>query len=105
MNKVLFERPRELRRRDGAVYACTDGAYFYCGYKVLKIDEGTTRKMGLRGTITAPRNGILPRSGKPPTAIVSGTLMSRDMKKIISGGPGKTCTLPSTTITVGKSAF
>ena len=105
MNKAPFEKPREPRRRDGTVYTCADGVRFSYEYKVFEMDEETTRKMDLRGTITAPRNGILLKSGKPPIVIVDRTLMSRDMKKIIIGGQSKTYAFPSTITIVGKNAF
>ena len=105
MNGTIFERPQEARRWNGATYTCADGVRFSYEYKVCKVGKETTRKMDLRGTITAPRNGIFLQPGKPPISAVSGTMMSRDMKKIIHGGPSETCTLPSTTIIVGNNAF
>ena len=105
MNKALFERPQEPRRWNGAAYTCTDGVKVSYEYKVFEIEERTTRKIGLRGTITAPRNGILLQSGKPPIVVVNRTLTSRDMNKIIHGGPGKTYAFPKTVIIVGEKAF
>ena len=105
MNGTIFERPQEPRRWNGAAYTCTDGTQISCGCEVCKVGKKTTWKTGLRDTITAPRNGILLKSGKPPIVIVDRTLMSRDMKKIIHGGSGKTYALPNTTTIVGEDAF
>ena len=105
MDKAPFERLQEPRRRDGATYACPDGVSFRCKYEVFEIDEETSSETDEGSAVTAPRNGILLRSGEPPIVIVTGTLMSRDMKKVISGGSSKTYAFPSSTITVGKDAF
>lgn len=105
MNKVPLERPRKSRRWNGAAYTCTDGVRFSYEYKVFEMDEETTRKMGLRGTLTAPMSGILLQSGEPPITVISGMQTSRDVTKIIFRGRGKTYTFPSTTTTVDKYAF
>ena len=105
MNKAPFEIPQEPHRWNGSAYTCTDSVRVSYGYKICEIDEEVSYRIGLRDTLVVPRNGILLRSGEPPIVVVKGTLMGRDMKKIIHGGPSKTCTLPSSTITVGKNAF
>ena len=105
MNKAPFEIPQEPRRRDGATYTCTDGVRVSYGYKICEIDEEASERIGLKGTLIAPRNGILPRPGESPIVVVSGTLASRDMKEIIHGGPSETYAFPSTITIVGKNAF
>ena len=105
MNKAPLERPQNARRRNGAAYTCTDSVRVSYGYKICEIDEEVSYRIGLRDTLVVPRNGILLRSGEPPIVVVKGTLMGRDMKKIIHGGPSKTYVFPSSTITVGKNAF
>ena len=105
MNGTIFERPQEPRRWNGAAYTCADGVKFSYEYKVCKVGKETTRKMDLRGTITAPRNGILLKSGKPPVVVVNKALMSRSMKKIIHGGQSKMYAFPSSIIIVGNNAF
>lgn len=80
MNKVLFERPRELRRRDGATYTCTDGVCIWYGYKVLETEEEVSSETDEMSTIIALRNGILLHPDIPPIVVVSEVKMSRDMR-------------------------
>ena len=105
MDKAPFERLHEARRRDGATYTCKDGVRLRCGYEVFELEVKITWKMGLRGTLTAPKNGILLRPGKSPIVVINRTLTSRDMKEITIGGPSKTYAFPSTTTIVGEDAF
>ena len=105
MNKVPFGRPQEPRRRDGATYTCTDGTQISCRCEVLETNEEVSSDTNEASTTILLRNGILLRPHILPITIVSGTLMSRDMKKVIRGGFNKTYVFPSTTITVGKYAF
>ena len=101
MDTTPAEKPQKPRRRNGAVYTCVDDISICCNSEASEIDEETDK----RSAVTAPRNGILLRPGKSPIAVVNGMRTNRDMKKIIRGGPGRTCALPSSTVIVGEYAF
>lgn len=105
MNKTPLEGSQKSRRQDGATYTCADGVRVRCGYEVFETEEDLSSEMDYGSKITAPRYGILLRPGIPPTALISETRTSRDMKKIICGGPNKTYTFPTTITIVGKDAF
>ena len=97
--------PARARGRDGAAYTCTDRVRVCCRRETLEVAKEIDWELDWGDTITAPRNGILLRPGKPPTTVVSGTRTSRDMSLVACGGPGKTYAFPSTITDVAEYAF
>ena len=106
MNAALKEAGR-TRRWNGIAYACRDKVTIHCRRRVTREGEGLeaiyeTERWRPR---TIPANGVLLRRGKRCVTLVSGARLSRDMAKIIRGGPGKTYALPPTVATVCQHAF
>ena len=85
------------RRRNRNTYTCADKESVVCRYDVIEAGE--------EGELRVPRNGILLRPRTSLAAVIAGTQTSRDITKIVSGGPGKEYTFPRTIVSVCEGAF
>ena len=104
---AALEKAGRTHRWNGIAYACRDKVTIHCRRRVVREDGGLeaiyeTERLRPR---TIPANGVLLRRGKRCVTFVSGARLSRDMARIICGGPGKTYALPPTVVTVCQHAF
>ena len=89
-----MEASGPLPRWQKNMYRCADGMDIACRQGTTMLNKISQRRLPVNG-IQSIANDLL--------AVVSGTVLKRNMTEVIFGGPVRTYALPPTTVTICNS--